>query len=88
MKKLLTIALLTVSAVSYSACNIELDVKKEGAKTAYAGGTSVSQKIQDALSTQCKITKNVLSQSEVKKMALENAKKRYEKLLEQSGEKK
>ena len=84
MKKLITIALLTLSTVSYSACTIELDVKKEGAKTAYINGVSVSAKIQEALATKCTVTKKALSKSEVDAMKLANAKKRYESLLEKT----
>ena len=78
------IAILTVSSVSYSACNIELEVKKDGAKTAYIDGTSVSAKIQAALATKCTVTKKVMSKADIDSMKLANAKKRYEKLLEQS----
>ena len=85
-KSILITALLTISSVSMANCTINLDVKKEGASTAYVNGTSVSAKIQEALSSQCKIVKRVMSKSEVNKMALENAKKRYEKLLEKTGE--
>lgn len=84
MKKLLTIALLTLSTTSYSACNINLDVKKEGAKTAYINGVSVSTKIQAAIATKCKVTKTVLSKNKLQEMALIAAKKRYESLLARS----
>jgi len=85
MKKLIFIALMTVSTLSIAACELTLGVKKAGAKTAYADdGVSVSQKIQDALSVQCKITKRVMPKAEVTKMNLLKAKKRYEKLLNDS----
>ena len=81
---LLTITLLSSLSLS-AACDITLGIKKVGAKTAYADdGVSVSQKIQDALSVQCKITKRVMPKSEVEAMKLETAKKRYEKLLQAS----
>lgn len=87
MKKLLTITVLLSSSLTYSACNIELEVKKDGAKTAYISGVSVSAKIQDALSTKCKITKTVMSKSDINAMKLSNAKKRYEALLAKNAPK-
>lgn len=81
MKKLLIITALSVSTLSYSACNISLDVKKAGAKTAYIDGVSVSAKIQAALSSKCTVKYNTLSKAEVSTMKLANAKNRYEKLL-------
>ena len=80
MKKLLLITVLTMSSLSYSACTIEMQVKKEGAKTAYVNGTSVSSKIRTALSTQCKINYTVMSKEEVKKMKIDNLEKRLAKL--------
>lgn len=81
MKKLLLIALLSVSSVSFAACSLELEVKKDGAKTAYIAGTSVSAKIQDAVKTKCTVTYRVMSKAQINQMKLDNAKKRYEKLL-------
>ena len=83
MKKLLIIATLMTSFSALSACEFGLDVKKEGAKTAYAkNGVSVSAKIREALTAQgCKISINVMTKSEIDGMKLENAKRRYEKLL-------
>ena len=82
MKKLLVVALLSLSTVSMASCTFGLDVKKEGAKTAYAkGGVSVSQKIQDALTAQgCTITKNVMTKEQSKAMTIEGLKKRLAKL--------
>jgi len=81
MKKLLIIALLTVSTATLAKCELTLGVKKEGAKTAYADdGVSVSQKIQDALAVQCKITKRVMPKSEVKAMDIARLTKRLAKL--------
>jgi hypothetical protein len=66
MKKLILLAVLSASTVSFGACNIELSVKKAGAKTAYAGDTSVSTKVQAGLeSIGCVITKKVLNKAEV-----------------------
>ncbi len=80
-----TIALLTITTSSFAACKLTLSLKKEGAKTAYADdGVSVSQKIQDALAVQCTITKRIMPKSEVNAMKLATAKKRYEKLLNES----
>ncbi len=86
MKKLIAITTLLLSVNTFAQCSFGLDIKKEGAKTAYAaGGVSVSKKIQDALKAQgCNISYNVMTKSQVKAMQLERAKKRYEKLLKET----
>lgn len=81
MKKLLLIALLAVSTASFGACNIELGVKKAGAKTAYVNGVSVSGKIQEALEASgCVITKKVLTEQETKDMTIKALETRLAKL--------
>jgi len=88
MKKLITITALLLSVNSFAQCSFGLDVKKEGAKTAYAtGGVSVSKKVQEALKAQgCNISYNVLTKKQVKLMNLDRAKARYEKLLKETQE--
>ena len=82
----MTVLLSTTSALA-SKCELTVGVKKADAKTAYLGdGVVVSKKIQDALGVQCKLIKRVMSKSEVTKMNLLKAKKRYEKLLKESNE--
>ncbi len=80
MKKLLVIIILSVSSVSYSACNLQFDVKKDGAKTAYIEGVSVSAKIRTALESKCKIAYNVLTKDEIKQMSIKSLKVRLAKL--------
>ena len=85
MKKLILIALVAVSTASFGACDFTLDVKKDGAKTAYAsGGVSVSKKIQDALTAQgCTVKYNVMSKAEIKAMTIESLQRRLKKLESQ-----
>lgn len=71
---------LIVSAVSMANCTIKLDKKSEKAKTHYVNGISVSQKIIDALSSQCKISVSVLSKDQVKQMTIDSLRARLAKL--------
>lgn len=82
MKKLILAITLVSSFSTFAACEFNLNVKKEGAKTAYTqNGTSVSSKIREALTAQgCKITYKVMSEKEVIQMNIENAEKRLAKL--------
>lgn len=80
MKQLFAVLLLTTSTLSIAACELQFDVKKSGAKTAYINGVSVSSKIREALSSQCSIKFNVLSKEQVKEMNIKNLEKRLAKL--------
>lgn len=82
MKTLILLSVLLVSTVSMAECKFGLDVKKAGAKTAYArGGVSISSKIRAALESQgCKITYNVMTKSQVKSMKMERLTKQLAKL--------
>lgn len=84
MKNLIAVSIILMSFNSMAACKINLDTKKAGASTSYVNGVSVSAKVQAALATQCELIKRVMNQSEVTKMNLANAKKRYEALLAKS----
>lgn len=79
MKKLL-ITTIILSATNVMACNISMQVKKEGAKTAYVNGVSVSAKIREALSSQCKVTYKVMTKEEVRSMQVTALEKRLAKL--------
>lgn len=80
MKKLVLIATLITSISSIAACDLTFQVKKDGAKTAYINGVSVSAKIRDALSTQCTLKTTVMSKEEIKQMSIDSLEKRLAKL--------
>ena len=79
MKKLITLTILTLTANSF-ACEITLAKKTIKAKTSYIDGISVSKKIQDALSSQCKLNYKVLSKEQVKAMTIQSLQNRLKKL--------
>ena len=79
MKRLL-IATLILSTTNVMACNISMQVKKAGAKTAYVNGVSVSAKIREALSSQCNIKYEVMSKTQVKAMQVKALETRLAKL--------
>ena len=79
MKKLIAVSILALS-INSIACELTLTKKKAKAKTSYLNGVSVSKKIQDALSTQCKLSYKVMSKEEVKAMTIESLQRRLNKL--------
>lgn len=85
MKSLLITVLLTTSTLTYSACTLSMDVKKEGAKTAYIKGVSVSAKIRTALSSQCDIKFKTLTKAEANQMQIDNLTTRLAKLREKAA---
>lgn len=71
---------MAISMVSIANCTIKADKKSEKAKTLYVNGVSVSAKIIDALSSQCKISVSVLNKEQVKQMTIKSLQARLAKL--------
>lgn len=83
MKKLIVLMTLSMTTVSFAACTINLQVKKEGAKTSYVNGVSVSKKIQEALRSQCTLKTTVMSKEQIKEMTIASLEKRLAKVKAQ-----
>jgi len=88
MKTLLLIGLLSIStngqadtSKGYSDCEIVLYQKTSGAKTVYTlDGDSISLKVREKLSSQCKFTIKAMSATQKRTMTIKSLQKRLKKL--------
>ena len=79
MKKLILITILLSGSISFgSSCTIQGQVKKEGAKTIYVNGESISLKKLTKMA--CKVETTVMSKEQARTMKIEKLKKQLKKL--------
>lgn len=80
MKKIVTIALVLTASIASANCTLDLKVKKQGSKTMYLNGESISKSTIEKLKSACTINVSTMSESEIRVMTIASLEKRLAKL--------